>query len=161
MSSANVLAASGVPSHTYLITNILVRATSDAGWSSLVARWAHNPKVAGSNPAPATIIISGTCNNLQVPFFMRKWPFVHRFVHNFSQDMGPEMTPKVTKGRSHGQHYQTRQDVLRTDFARHSNAPCESQDDQPTGREGENPVPRKYSSTLKTLNFPLSPCGAG
>src|SRR6516225_3635523 len=29
---------------------------SDAGWSSLVARWAHNPKVAGSNPAPATNI---------------------------------------------------------------------------------------------------------
>src|SRR6266849_5932252 len=27
---------------------------TDAGWSSLVARWAHNPKVAGSNPAPAT-----------------------------------------------------------------------------------------------------------
>ena len=27
----------------------------DAGWSSLVARWAHNPKVAGSNPAPATL----------------------------------------------------------------------------------------------------------
>src|SRR5881296_2231288 len=27
---------------------------SGAGWSSLVARWAHNPKVAGSNPAPAT-----------------------------------------------------------------------------------------------------------
>src|SRR5207245_7842891 len=28
--------------------------TVDAGWSSPVARWAHNPKVAGSNPAPAT-----------------------------------------------------------------------------------------------------------
>ena len=27
----------------------------DAGWSSPVARRAHNPKVAGSNPAPATI----------------------------------------------------------------------------------------------------------
>ncbi len=27
---------------------------SDAGWSSSVARRAHNPKVAGSNPAPAT-----------------------------------------------------------------------------------------------------------
>ena len=27
----------------------------DAGWSSLAARWAHNPKVVGSNPAPATI----------------------------------------------------------------------------------------------------------
>ena len=26
-----------------------------AGWSSPVARRAHNPKVAGSNPAPATI----------------------------------------------------------------------------------------------------------
>ena len=30
-----------------------------AGWSSLVARRAHNPKVVGSNPAPATI--SYTC----------------------------------------------------------------------------------------------------
>ena len=30
-----------------------------AGWSSPVARWAHNPKVAGSNPAPATI---STCS---------------------------------------------------------------------------------------------------
>ena len=28
--------------------------TSDAGWSSQVARRAHNPEVAGSNPAPAT-----------------------------------------------------------------------------------------------------------
>jgi ribosome maturation factor RimP len=29
-------------------------ATVTAGWSSLVARRAHNPKVVGSNPAPAT-----------------------------------------------------------------------------------------------------------
>ena len=27
-----------------------------AGWSSLVARWAHNPEVVGSNPAPATMV---------------------------------------------------------------------------------------------------------
>jgi hypothetical protein len=27
-----------------------------AGWSSLVARRAHNPKVAGSNPAPAILL---------------------------------------------------------------------------------------------------------
>ncbi len=27
---------------------------SGAGWSSMVARRAHNPKVVGSNPAPAT-----------------------------------------------------------------------------------------------------------
>lgn len=35
----------------------------DAGWSSLVARRAHNPKVAGSNPAPAT-----TGSGLPEPF---------------------------------------------------------------------------------------------
>ena len=29
-------------------------ASTDAGWSSLVARRAHNPKVTGSNPVPAT-----------------------------------------------------------------------------------------------------------
>ena len=27
-----------------------------AGWSSLVARRAHNPKVVGSNPAPAIMV---------------------------------------------------------------------------------------------------------
>ena len=38
---------------------VLVRASVYiAGWSSLVARRAHNPKVVGSNPAPATIRIS-------------------------------------------------------------------------------------------------------
>ena len=30
------------------------RKVNIAGWSSLVARRAHNPKVVGSNPAPAT-----------------------------------------------------------------------------------------------------------
>ena len=30
-----------------------------AGWSSLVARWAHNPKVASSNLAPATNRFNG------------------------------------------------------------------------------------------------------
>ena len=29
---------------------------TNAGWSSLVARRAHNPKVVGSNPAPATTL---------------------------------------------------------------------------------------------------------
>ena len=28
-----------------------------AGWSSLVARRAHNPEAVGSNPAPATIVV--------------------------------------------------------------------------------------------------------
>ncbi|MEN9762120.1 MAG: SMC-Scp complex subunit ScpB [Pseudomonadota bacterium] len=34
--------------------SLLLSLSSDAGWSSLAARRAHNPKVAGSNPAPAT-----------------------------------------------------------------------------------------------------------
>ena len=33
----------------YLIKNMI------AGWSSLVARRAHNPEVGGSNPSPATM----------------------------------------------------------------------------------------------------------
>ena len=37
--------------------------TADAGWSSSVARWAHNPEVGGSNPPPAT----------------SKWPSQRRF----------------------------------------------------------------------------------
>ena len=35
-----------------------------AGWSSTVARWAHNPKVAGSNPAPATKWFRGVAVNM-------------------------------------------------------------------------------------------------
>ena len=34
-----------------------------AGWSSLVARQAHNLKVAGSNPAPATNFFTDRCVN--------------------------------------------------------------------------------------------------
>jgi very-short-patch-repair endonuclease len=41
-----------------------------AGWSSLVARRAHNPKVVGSNPAPATIFEPG--ENGQVPKINKK-----------------------------------------------------------------------------------------
>ena len=36
-----------------------MRGSPGAGWSSLAARRAHNPKVAGSNPAPATNQING------------------------------------------------------------------------------------------------------
>src|ERR1700733_12368935 len=44
-----------------------------AGWSSSVARWAHNPEVAGSNPAPAT---SGNVPGRVLPgtFFMPDVP---------------------------------------------------------------------------------------
>ncbi len=47
----------------------------DAGWSSLVARRAHNPKVGGSNPPPATNKIKGLrqmcCNPFS--FLVRLW----------------------------------------------------------------------------------------
>ena len=36
------------------LQNLIIRRV-DAGWSSLAARRAHNPKVVGSNPTPATI----------------------------------------------------------------------------------------------------------
>ncbi len=42
---------------TLLIVKFINKAYKEhivAGWSSLVARRAHNPKVVGSNPAPAT-----------------------------------------------------------------------------------------------------------
>ena len=46
--------------------NVLVCAKAppdSAGWSSLVARRAHNPEVVGSNPAPATNIDAGQLTN--------------------------------------------------------------------------------------------------
>ena len=44
--------------------------TGNAGWSSPVAREAHNLEVVGSNPAPATRIPQ-LCSNMIVGFFMR------------------------------------------------------------------------------------------
>ena len=41
---------------------------TDAGWSSSVARWAHNPEVAGSNPVPATRSTSGPSAHAGGPF---------------------------------------------------------------------------------------------
>src|SRR5947209_9318044 len=43
-----------MPLSSYLAAAFLFGVTGDAGWSSPVARQAHNLKVAGSNPAPAT-----------------------------------------------------------------------------------------------------------
>ena len=49
-SAANCFGGSNPPPSTLQLNN-------NAGWSSPEARWAHNPKVAGSNPAPATLIL--------------------------------------------------------------------------------------------------------
>ena len=47
--------------------NMYICTLTDAGWSSMVARRAHNPKVVGSNPAPAT---NNKTPPLKVVFFM-------------------------------------------------------------------------------------------
>src|SRR5262245_59120356 len=49
--AARALPAAAEPSPPRAV----IRFTNNgAGWSSSVARWAHNPEVAGSNPVPAT-----------------------------------------------------------------------------------------------------------
>ena len=42
------------PSPPIRFNNLIKALTNIAGWSSLEARRAHNPKVVGSNPTPAT-----------------------------------------------------------------------------------------------------------
>ena len=44
----------------------------DAGWSSLVARQAHNLKVVGSNPTPATNLL---VKKLKISFYRSKFFF--------------------------------------------------------------------------------------
>ena len=51
----------------------------DAGWSSLAARRAHNPKVVGSNPAPAT-------NFLDIGFDQDLVGLSLRLISRFSQN---------------------------------------------------------------------------
>ncbi len=53
--------------------------SSDAGWSSLVARRAHNPEVVGSNPTPATSIMRNA------KFEMRNVHFAFRIPHSAFQ----------------------------------------------------------------------------
>ena len=54
----------------------------NAGWSSLVARRAHNPKVGGSNPPPATTEIQGFRLIWPKPFFCLCGKIVVKFDHN-------------------------------------------------------------------------------
>src|SRR6476469_9103752 len=50
----------------------------NAGWSSLVARWAHNPKVGGSNPPPAT---KSFHNGLRYPVADTDFKFLRHQFH--------------------------------------------------------------------------------
>ena len=54
-----------------------------AGWSSLVARQAHNLKVAGSNPAPATKFSRSCGVLLRLRHPKSRGKILHRFVERY------------------------------------------------------------------------------
>jgi hypothetical protein len=59
--------------HKIIVDNNFINcilANLNAGWSSLVARRAHNPKVVGSNPSPATKHIKDLGDFLLSPFLV-------------------------------------------------------------------------------------------
>src|SRR6185312_7547668 len=85
---------------------------TDAGWSSLVARRAHNPKVAGSNPAPATteapsrqgafvLLRPMRCGftGINVQGTLRSWRGSDRAAHLALRWAGPDATLDRAHGR--------------------------------------------------------------
>ncbi len=78
------------------MVDIISQSTSmlgcNAGWSSLVARRAHNPKVTGSNPVPATTQIQGIKSFWLNPFFLFGVGACKRFVSKFDQCSSVEIT---------------------------------------------------------------------
>ena len=52
----------------------IVRSLQNAGWSSLVARQAHNLKVVGSNPTPATNFEAALANSPRQTLIIRPLP---------------------------------------------------------------------------------------
>jgi hypothetical protein len=63
---------------------------SNAGWSSSVARWAHNPEVVGSNPTPAT---SRNGPREILPGAVRMWSVVRTVVREPVQHASSEAPP--------------------------------------------------------------------
>ncbi len=64
---AELVDAADLKSAEFTLVPVRVRPSvqfnrNSAGWSSQVARRAHNPEVAGSNPAPATRYVMGRNN---------------------------------------------------------------------------------------------------
>jgi hypothetical protein len=66
----------------------------DAGWSSQVARRAHNPKVGSSNLPPATKEKSRAWMKNPSPFFV-----IHVFVSNRISNLETQKLPKTHKAR--------------------------------------------------------------
>jgi hypothetical protein len=73
---------------------------TDAGWSSSVARWAHNPEVAGSNPAPATTFrrwVAVPNRGRDLRFYVASWSVSPYFASRppcASMIVGPQLVRK-------------------------------------------------------------------
>src|SRR6058998_2915220 len=74
-----------------------VRVAGDAGWSSPVARQAHNLKVAGSNPAPATNLKALEVNSRAFLLgFLHIFPFYPRLWNRLEPDAFPCTKPHTS-----------------------------------------------------------------
>ena len=81
-----------------------------AGWSSLVARRAHNPEVVGSNPSPATILVPW-CSGYHVCLSRRRsrvrfsseppFGFIAQSVEQRTENprVGGSIPPETTRGK--------------------------------------------------------------
>ena len=64
------------------IRSVVIGALDVAGWSGLEARRAHNPKVVGSNPAPATSV-NTPFETTQAAYFLSKKPLLGHLQDTF------------------------------------------------------------------------------
>ena len=74
---------------------------NDAGWSSLVARRAHNPKVVGSNPAPATNNKNRDLGSILSPCFISENRNTQHYTQHASRISGFQVLGDVSDIRKH------------------------------------------------------------
>ena len=77
---------------------LLVCYYQSAGWSSLVARWAHNPKVEGSNPSPATNLTRMSRVSNQIYFVYVLWSASGRCFYIAISDNPPTREEQHNRG---------------------------------------------------------------
>ncbi len=70
-----------------------------AGWSSLAARRAHNPKVVGSNPTPATKYFLKNPSTLRLGFLLCALPLANQTRTWQLEKILPPIRPKCKKGK--------------------------------------------------------------
>ena len=88
---------------------------SDAGWSSPVARQAHNLKAAGSNPAPATTDTDKPAASAAGFVFLPVFPIAWRSVHSRMVRRSPCSAANILAGRIKAKLRQYRAPATRPD----------------------------------------------